>query len=147
MLPAYHGRINRKTFVFGNIVGLAILGFAALIYIVPVAIIDIVINGSNPSSIFKLLYYVFLIPAIFYFFFFTVLFVKRMHDIGYPGILILWIFIFAQIVSQLLGIWQLSVLSFVILLGVCALPGQKIRNNFGPKPSKKFKINDLVVKF
>lgn len=148
MLPAFKGRVNRKTFVLGNAVGLALLGFVALIYIVPVAIVDIVVSGSGGSSpVFRALYALFTIPALFYFFFAAVLFVKRMHDIGYPGLLLLWTFIILQAVSRFADIWILSILGFIILIGVCALPGQKVRNNFGPVPHKKFNLRDLVLKF
>lgn len=147
MLPAYRGRINRKTFLAGNVVGLSALGFAALIYIVPLALADIIINGSHNSSIFKLLYMLFVIPAVFYFFYFSVLFVKRLHDIGFPGMLILWLFIGSEIGARLLNLWELNLLGILIVLALCALPGQKSRNNFGPKPSKKFRSADLVVHF
>ena len=147
MLPAYKGRINRKTFVLGNLVGLAVLGFAALIYIVPLAIMDIVINGSNASIIFRALYSLFLIPSLFYFFFFTVLFVKRLHDVGYPGMLILWIFIGLLLGWQLLAIWGLNLAAFAILVIVTLLPGQNARNDFGPKPGKKFKLENITVRF
>lgn len=147
MLPAYHGRITRTTFVIGNAIGLGILGFIALIYIVPIAILDIVINGSNASSVFKVLYSLIGIPALFYLFFFTVLFVRRMHDIGYPGIAILWAFIILQGVAHVADIFILNVIGLLVILGLCALPGQKVRNNFGPKPQKKFALKDLVIKF
>ena len=147
MLPAYHGRINRKTFLLGNIVGLSLLGFAALIYIIPLAIADIVINGSNGSVLFKFLYGLFVIPAIFYFFYFTVLFVKRMHDIGYPGMLMLWAFFILEFIAFFFGFRELNLVVFIIIAGVCFMPGKKVRNNFGPKPHKKFKLQDLVVKF
>lgn len=148
MLPAFHGRINRKTFVLGNAVGLALLGFVGLIYIVPIAVVEIVVGGSGDSSpVFKFLYSLFLIPALFYLFFAAVMFVKRMHDIGYPGMLLLAAFIALEVVARLADIWILNILGLVILLGVCALPGQKTRNNFGPPPHKKFKLRDLVLKF
>lgn len=148
MLPAYKGRLNRKTFVLGNIIGLCILGFLALIYIVPIAIVDILVSGAGGSSpIFKVLYSFFAIPSLFFFFYFSVLFVKRMHDIGYPGLLLLWIFIILQVVSTVISIWFLNILAFVVVLIVCAFPGQKVRNNFGPKPGKKFQIRDLIVRF
>ena len=147
MLPAFKGRINRKTFFMGNIAGLMVLGFAGLIYIVPLAIIDIVVNKSTVSPVFKILYALFLIPAIFYFFYFSVLFVKRMHDIGFPGLLLLWTFIILEGVARVADIWMLNIAGFVILLAVCFLPGQRGRNNFGPKPGKKFKTDDIVVRF
>lgn len=147
MLPAYKGRINRKTFVLGNMVGLSVLGFAGLIYIVPLALIDIVVNGSNVSSVFKVLYALFIIPAIFYFFFFSVLFVKRMHDIGFPGLLILWIFIIGEGVARVADIWELNIAGLLLLIAVCFLPGQKKRNNFGPRPGKKFKMDNIAVRF
>lgn len=147
MLEAFSGRITRTTFVLGNALGLGVLAFVALIYIVPIAILDIVINGSRPSSVFPVLYSLYIIPCLFYFFYFTVLFVKRMHDIGYPGMLILWMFILVQVMARLADIWALNVVGFLIILGLCALPGQKNRNNFGPKPRKKFDLKDLTVKF
>lgn len=147
MLPAYNGRINRKTFVIGNAVGLGLLGFAALIYILPLAIADIVINGSSGSTLFKFLYGLFVIPAIFYFFYFTVLFVKRLHDFGLPGMLILWTFIISQAGARVLHFPIITLLGIVVVLGLCVVPGQKARNNFGPKPHKKFRLNDLIVRF
>lgn len=148
MLPAFKGRINRKSFVLGNALGLATLGFVALIYIVPVAVVDILVSGSGGSSpVFKALYALFIIPALFYFFFAAVLFVRRMHDIGYPGLLVLWTFIISEVVARVADIWVLNILGLVIVLGVCALPGQKTHNNFGPKPHKKFRINDVIVRF
>lgn len=148
MLPAFKGRINRKTFLLGNAIGLAILGFIALIYIVPVAIVDIIVSGSGSSSpIFKVLYFLFIVPALLYGFFAAVLFVKRMHDIGYPGMLLLWTFIILQVLARAVDIWELNVLGLLIIMLVCFFPGQKRRNNFGPKPQKKFKLDDLVLKF
>lgn len=146
MLPAFNGRITRTTFVIGNAIGLGILAFIAFIYIVPLAILDIVINGSNASSVFRVLYSFYAIPALFYFFFFAVLFVRRMHDIGYPGMLILWLFIGLQVVARVADIWLLNLVGLLIVLGLCALPGQKARNNFGPKPQKKFSVKDLLIK-
>jgi uncharacterized membrane protein YhaH (DUF805 family) len=147
MLPAFKGRINRKTFLLGNIIGLVILGVAGVVYILPLALIDLVIGKPSVSSIFKYIYALFIIPAIFYFFFFATLFVKRMHDIGYPGIMLLWSFIFLELLARLKDIWILNIIVLIILLGICALPGRKQRNNFGPKPHKKFKLDDIVVRF
>ncbi len=148
MLPAFKGRINRKTFLLGNAIGLGLLGVVALIYVVPVAICDIIISGSGGSNpVFKVLYALFIIPTLFYLFFAAVLFVKRMHDIGYPGLLLLWGFIILEVLAHLADVRLLNILGFVIILGVCSLPGQKDRNSFGPKPHKKFKIHDLVLKF
>lgn len=147
MLPAYKGRINRKTFILGNIIGLAVLGFGALIYIVPLALMDIVINGSNASAVFRVLYSLFVIPALFYFFYFSVLFVRRLHDMGFPGMLIFWSFIFMEGVARILDIWVLNIVGFLIILSICLLPGQKTRNNFGQKPGRKFKLSDLAIHF
>lgn len=129
-------------------VGLGVMGFIALIYIVPIAVIDIIVRGSdNAPWLFKTLYTLYFIPGIFYLFFFAVLFVKRMHDIGYPGMLILWSFIVIEILARLADIWLLNILGIVLLLAVCALPGQKGSNNFGPKPSKRFRLQNLVIRF
>ena len=131
----------------GNIVGLSALGFAGLLYIVPLAIIDIIVSGSNVSPVFKALYMLFIVPAIFYFFYFSVLFVKRMHDIGFPGLLILGFIIILELIARIVDIQILNIAGFVILLGVSALPGQKNRNSFGQRPQKKFKTADIVVRF
>ncbi len=78
MLPAFKGRINRKTFVLGNAVGLGLLGFAALIYILPIAVIDILVSKPGGSSpVFKTLYFLFAIPVLFYLFFGAVLFCEK----------------------------------------------------------------------
>ena len=147
LLDAFRGRINRKTFILGNLIGLAVLGFAALIYIVPVAIVDIVVKGSEIPFIFKFLYALFLIPILFYLFYFSVLFVRRMHDIGYPGMLILWITIGLQVIWRLMDVWGLNILGLIIVLLITLIPGKKDRNSFGPRPGKKFKLENIVIRF
>lgn len=151
MLPAYRGRINRKSFVAGNVLGIGLLGFAALIYIVPIAIIDILItsvaNFTAVEPVFKVLYSLFLIPAVFYFFYFSVLFVKRIHDIGYPGILLLWLLIGSEVAARVLDISLLNLLGVAIVALAVVVPGQKIRNKFGAKPTKRFNLKELSVKF
>lgn len=146
MLPAFKGRVNRKTFILGNLVGLTVLGFAALIYIVPLALIDIIINKSIISAIFKVLYTLFLIPVVFYLFFFSVLFVRRLHDAGRPGMLVLWTFFLLLGLWKVLDIWGLNIAAFLLVVIVTLLPGQKARNNFGPKPHPKFKMENIAIK-
>ena len=151
LLDAFHGRINRKTFIIGNLVGLGVLGFAALLFFVPVALIDLVINSARDSDlgagVFKIIYSLFIIPVIFWFFFFSVLFVKRMHDIGYPGMLILAAFIIVEILGRLLDIAVFNLVGILLMFGVALLPGQKGRNNFGAQPTKKFYLKNIIIKF
>lgn len=146
MLGAFKGRVNRKTFVLGNLIGVTALGFAGLIYIVPLALIDIIINKDFVSFIFRGLYALFLIPLVFYLFFFSVMFVRRLHDAGRPGMLLLWLFFGLLAAWKVTDIWGLNIAAFVILLIVTLVPGQKGRNPFGAKPGKKFKMDDLAIK-
>ena len=147
MLPAYKGRINRKTFMLGNIIGLTVLGFASALYLVPLALIDIVVNVVGSDTIFKVLYALIVIPAIYFFFYFSVLFVKRLHDVGYPGMLILGAFTLLIAIAYFTDIGLLNLLAILIVLALAVIPGQKQRNHFGPVPSKKFKLDHLSIKF
>ena len=151
LLDAFHGRINRKTFIIGNMVGLAVLGAAAVLFFVPIALIDLVVSSATDSSlgagIFKIIYSLFIIPAIFWFFFFSTLFVKRVHDIGYPGMLILFAFIAVEILGRLANIPIFNLVGIILMLVVILLPGQKGRTNFGAQPPKKFYLKNIIIKF
>ena len=145
MLHAYRGRINRKTFVLGILIGLAALGFAALIYIVPLALIEIVAFGSEGSVIIRVLYGLFVIPIIFFLFYASVLFVRRLHDIGFPGMIILWSIVLLMGLGRVLDIWLLNLLAVLIVGLVTLAPGQKDRNRFGAKAPRKFSLKQLAI--
>lgn len=146
MLNAFHGRINRKTFIFGNLIGLGALGFVAFILLVPPAFIDIILNNSVSHLIYKTFFYFLLLPGLVYFFYFSVLFVKRVHDIGYPGMVWLGSFVLSEILAKLTDISMFNLIGALIIAAICVLPGQKIRNEFGGKPHKVFKLTNVIPK-
>jgi uncharacterized membrane protein YhaH (DUF805 family) len=144
MLSLFAGRLDRKSYIVGNGLALGALIFAVLIVVVPVAILDLVINGPNSSQVFKVLYSIALIPAVMWYFFFMILMVRRLHDLGYPGLLIVILFTASEGAGRLLDIWILHLAGLVLIALLCTLPGQKSRNNFGNKPPKRFKMAMLI---
>lgn len=138
------GRINRLTFMIGSGIGLAIMILIITIFIVPVALIDIVVNGSHVSVAFKPLYYiVFLVPGFIYFIYFCILAIKRAHDCGYPGVPILLVFTIAEVIGRLADLWILNFVSLLLLGLLFIIPGQKTRNNFGARPPTRFRMSSL----
>lgn len=140
-----NGRINRKTFIIGNMFGLFVLGVISFLVIVPLALIDIVIKNKEADSIINSLYYIVAFPALLYLVYLSVLMIKRAHDIGLPGLLIVIGFFTAIVVSKLTGVHYFNLFSLLILFALALIPGNKTRNNFGPTPRKKFKLTELKI--
>jgi uncharacterized membrane protein YhaH (DUF805 family) len=149
MSRGLEGRIDRKTFMIGNALGLSVLGFATFLIMVPTAIIDLAIAESHQSthSVINLFYKLVIIPAAVYFIYFSVLFVRRLHDIGLPGLLPLIGFIVLVGASRKLDLFIVNMIWLLILVFLCVKPGTKHRNNYGPPLRKKFSLNNLKVTF
>jgi len=147
MFPALQGRIDRKTFIIGNLIAFGAFLMAAALIMIPLAIVSIVANSGTLDEIIGFLVFLVAIPGIFYYLYFCILMIKRAHDIGWPGLLLVSGFTLAVIFGRILDIYQLNFLAILILLFFCIKPGMKSRNNFGPVPRKKFKIGNLKVTY
>ena len=147
MLSALHGRINRRTFVIGNAIGLAVLVFFTALIVLPLAIIELALNSDRVDTILNPLYYLVAFPALLYYFFFVTLMVKRAHDVGWPGFFIATGFTVAVALGQVFELFPLNLLALLTILFFALKPGQKSRNNFGPVPRKAFKLEQLKVTF
>lgn len=142
-MPLLEGRIDRKTFIIGSGVGLGFLLGVIIVFIVPIALIDIVINLSNDIN-FRPVYYIILIPAaVIYAFYFSVLAIKRAHDFGFPGIPLLGLVGILEVTSRLSGQWLPHLLVLMLLVVLIVLPGHKGSNKFGPSPHKRFRFANL----
>lgn len=134
------------TFIIGCGLGLTIMILVIVIFIVPLALIDIVANGSHVSTAFKPVYYiVFLVPAFVYFVYFCILAIKRAHDCGYPGVPILLVFTIVEVVGRLADLWLLNLGALVLIGLLFLIPGQKTRNNFGARPPARFRLASLKL--
>lgn len=142
MMPLLEGRIDRKTFVLGIAVGLGVLLAVIIIFIIPIGLIDIIVNQSNRVS-FKPIYFIFVVPAVVYIFYFSVMAIKRAHDFGWPGVPLLFLIGVSEVISQFTGWWLPHLLVLLMLLALCVLPSQKERNKFGPRPHKRFRFANL----
>ncbi len=142
MMPLLEGRIDRKTFIMGSAVGLGILLAVIIMFIIPIGLIDIVVNQSHSVN-FRPVYFIFAIPAIVYAFYFGVLAIKRAHDIGLPGVPLLIIVGIAEFISRLTGWWIPHLLALLLLLLLVIYPSHKGSNKFGPRPHKRFRIANL----
>ena len=147
MLPAFSGRINRRTYIVGNILALGLLLVACAFIMIPVALLDLALNSKTADEILGVLYYVVIFPAILYYFYFVVLMVKRAHDLAWPGLVLAFGFTAAEVIARVFDIYQLNLLAILVLVFFCTMPGKKHRNNFGPVPRKNFKLSSLKVTF
>ena len=115
----FSGRTSRRDYwmaLLGNVVFAFILGAVSGILGAILAGIDesLAFIASLPASIYSLLV---VIPAI-------AMHIRRMHDIGKPGITVLWCY---------LGSLCCGIGSIVLLVFAC-LPGQQGPNQYGPDP-------------
>jgi len=147
MFGALSGRIDRRTYVAGNVVALGILLVFCCLIVVPVAILSLAVANKTFDSIISLLYVLLLFPAILYYVYFIVLMVKRAHDIGWPGLLIAILFTAAMVLGRDSHLWFLNVAGLLLIAFFCIKPGTKSRNAFGPVPRKKFSLDNLKINF
>lgn len=145
MFNALSGRINRRTFIIGNAIAFFAMLSAAALIMIPLAIISIVLNSDTFDKIMGYLVLAIAFPAIFYILYFCMLMVKRAHDIGWPGLLIVVSFFGLLAAGRLFDIYLLNILAILIFLFFCLKPGAKARNDFGPVPRKRFKFENLKV--
>ncbi len=147
MLPALEGRINRKTYITGNLVGLGLLGLFCAIIVIPVAILDLALGNSRIAPVLDVMYFGVLLPVLLYAFYFSVLLVKRAHDLGLPGLLWVAGFFSLQVLARLTDFYLLNIASVFIILFFCLKAGTKGRNNYGPQPRRVIRLRDLKVTF
>lgn len=145
MAGALQGRIDRKTFIIGNAIAFGAFLFAAALIMIPLAILSLALNSRTFDGIMGILVLVIAFPALFYFLYFCMLMIKRAHDIGWPGLLLVSAFTLGVIVGQTTELYFFNFLALIIFLFFCLKPGMKARNNFGPAPRKKFKLENLKV--
>lgn len=145
MLNAFEGRINRRTFLVGNGLALGVLIALVAGIIIPVAILDIAFGDRPGGQIISLFYVLAAIPAIMYFFYFCVMMVRRLHDLGYPGLVPTTVFVLIFIVGRLLDFNILNFLLVIFFIFLCAKAGQPEKNQFGPKPRRKVSRNRLKL--
>ncbi len=147
MFPTLQGRINRKTYILANLIALGVLGAVCAIIVIPIAILDIALGNTWFGPILDPFYYLVLLPAGLYAFYFSTLMVKRAHDFNSPGLLWVIGFFGSQAVGRLLDIYLLNLVCFFVILFFCIKPGSTTRNSFGAAPRKSFKLNNLKVTF
>lgn len=140
-----NGRINRKTFIYGNLIALAILIFVTMLVMIPVAILELVMNNKTADSVLNSAFYLLALPVIIYIFYICVLMVKRAHDLGWPGLLISIGFVLSLVLAKVLDINYFNMVAVLVIVGLAIMPGAKKRNNFGPTPRKKFSFEALRI--
>lgn len=140
-----NGRINRKTFIYGNLIALAILIFVTMLVMIPEAILELVMNNKTADSVLNSAVYLLALPVIIYIFYICVLMVKRAHDLGWPGLLILIGFVLSLVLAKVLDINYFNMVAVLVIVGLAIMPGAKKRNNFGPTPRKKFSFEALRI--
>lgn len=116
----FGGRLNVRNFWLGIIVGLVFVFIGAFVDGMVLFILD---ETQQETGIISTI--VFLL----YFLFWISLSIRRMHDIGKPGWVLLGLFV--PIVGTLLG----------IILGF--FPGQNGDNQYGPQPKPKLNIKTV----
>ncbi len=145
MFSALNGRIDRKTFIIGNLIAFGAFLVAVALIMIPLAIISLAFNSRTLDEVIGILMFAVAFPAIFYYLYFCILMIKRSHDIGWPGLLLVVGFTVAVIAGQMTSLYYFNFLAVLIFAFFALKPGMKSRNNFGPSPRKKFKMSNLKV--
>ena len=145
MLKAFQGRINRRTYIVGNLMAIGFLAVAVFLIVIPIALLQLLLDGRTGSSFLPLFYVLAAIPAILYYLYVIVLLIRRTHDIGFPGIILAACFTGLLIFGRLFDLNILNILGALVIIALAIIPGQPKKNSFGPKPRKKLSKNKLKV--
>ncbi len=147
MLNALSGRLNRRTYIVGNVIAIGALIFVCALIMIPLAILSLVLHSKLFDEGVSLLVKILILPLMLWLFYFVVLMVRRLHDINLPGLLVVVVFFGLMAIGRVMDIWLLNLLGMLIVLTICLIPGKKHRNQFGPHPRKRVNFDDLKVNF
>lgn len=139
------GRINRRTFLAGNLIALAILIMVCLLIVLPTAILDLVINSKASDVIFQVLYYSVALPGVIYLVYICIMMIRRAHDFNMPGLLMVTGFVLLLVLGKMTGVNMFNLFAVIMFIALMSVPGSKNRNSFGLPPRKKLRLADLKI--
>lgn len=140
-----NGRINRKTFILGLALATAVLVAICTLVVLPLALLDLVINNKIIDSILSVLYYIVAFPGFLYLIFISIMMVRRAHDFNMPGLLMVLLFIGSIGLGFVTDIHYFNIGATLTIVALCLVPGSKTRNRFGPAPRSRFSVKGLKV--
>lgn len=147
MLNALSGRVNRRTYVIGNIIALGVLFLLCALIMIPLAILSLVLHNKLFDEGVSVIVKILILPILLWLFYFVILMIRRLHDINFPGLIIVVAFFAFMGFGRLMDLWLLNLAGVFVILAICLIPGKKHRNQFGPHPRKRVNFEDLKVNF
>lgn len=136
------GRLDRRSFFIAACIASFVALSVMMIVMIPIALIGIISPKVGDSFVLKgVILLAGAAVAIPYLALMASLIIRRAHDFGSRGSL--WILSFTSLLV-LERLLDMSTLRLIVLLGLfalCVVPGNKVRNFYGGKPSKKFKLD------
>lgn len=136
------GRLDRRAFISASAIASVVALVVLMVVLVPVALIGIISPTVGNSFVIKGVTMVAGVAiAVPYLVLMASLIIRRVHDFGGRGSLWLFALFLCLVLEHLLdmGIFRLLLVFGVLVL--CVIPGSKVRNYYGPKPNKKFKLD------
>ncbi len=136
------GRLDRRSFFVASSVATITALVVMFVILVPVALIGIVAPKVGDSIVITGFTFIAGIAiAVPYIVMMASLVIRRAHDFGSRGSL--WIISVATllILERLLDIELFRLIAIVALIALCFIPGNKVRNFYGAKPLKRFKMD------
>lgn len=136
------GRLDRRSFFIASAVASVTALVVMMIVLVPIALIGIISPKVGDSFVLKgVTLFAGAAIAVPYLVMMASLIIRRAHDFGSRGSL--WILgLSSLLIAE--RILDMSTLRLIVILGIlilCVFPGNKVRNFYGGKPSKKFKAD------
>lgn len=136
------GRLDRRAFIVAAAIASAIALGVMLVVLVPIALIGIVAPAVGDSVVFKLITVIAASAiGIPYAVLFASLIIRRVHDFGGRGSLWLFAIFVSLVLERVLEMGIFRLLAVFAILILCVIPGNKVRNYYGAKPNKKFKLD------
>lgn len=137
----FKGRIDRKTFMLGMAIvgGLTVVIALALLF--PIAVIGLVVPLISSSPILEKI--ILLIPASFFAIAGFSLFIKRAHDLGSDGAIWFGALVGAVVIRVMADNAIANLLPILVIVLLCALPGNEGSNRYGRQPSKKLRVKAI----
>lgn len=136
------GRLDRRGFFAASAIASGVALVVLMVVLIPIALIGIVSPAVGNSFVIKGVTMVagaaIVIP---YLVLMASLIIRRVHDFGGRGSLWLFGLFLCLVLERVLDIGLFRLLMVLGVLILCVIPGNKVRNYYGAKPNKRFKLD------
>jgi len=118
-----HQRLNRRTYT-----ATLAIAFVPFLVISEISNVANTTHGSSRNTLYSIFALLLVVCVLYFLVTCLAVVIKRLHDVGWPWFLVI-----------------LTGLFWPFLLALAIVPGQKVSNRYGDKPTEKFDLSSALI--